>query len=164
MEEPQNQPIYWDKHRIPFNLTIIFSLAVAVFGLYTFVSGNTGSFDGRLITVLGLGSAAYSWLTNPRTYLVYTDTLFIMYGKPRTKAIPFSNISHLEMRQLATPDRLRVWLLSGRRVVLMAKDPEEFHDQLQKALDDFRKAHPEYAVAEPDRPEESPPAIDSGDL
>ena len=154
MEDTQNQPIYWDKHRIPVNLTVIFSLAVAVFGLYSLVNGNSGGLDARLIILLGLASAAYSWLTNPRAYLIYTDVLYIMYGKPRTKIFPFSNISHLEMRQLATPDRLRVWLINGRRVVLMARNPEEFHDQLQKALNDFRQAHPEYAVAEP---EDSPP-------
>ena len=150
MEEPQNQPIYWDKHRIPVNLTVIFSLAVAVFGLYSIMSGNEGNIRGEFIVMLGLGSAAYSWLTNPRAYLIYTDALYIMYGKPRTKTFLFSNISHLEMRQLSTPDRLRVWLISGRRVVLMARNPEEFHDQLQRALDDFRKAHPEFAVVEPD--------------
>ena len=150
MEEPQNQLIYWDKHRIPINLTVIFSLAVAVFGLYSLVNGNSGGLDARLIILLGLASAAYSWLTNPRTYLIYADTLFVIYGKPRTKTVPFSNISHLEMRQLATPDRLRVWLINGRRVVLMARNPEEFHDQLQKALNEFRQAHPEYAVVEPE--------------
>lgn len=150
MEEPQNQPLYWDKHRIPINLTVIFSLAVAVFGLYSVISGNEGNIRGELIVLLGLGSAAYSWLTNPRAYLIYTDSLYIVYGKPRTKLFPFSNISHLEMRQASTPDRLRAWLISGRRVALMVRNPEEFHDQLQKALDDFRQAHPEFAVAEPE--------------
>ena len=53
MEEPQNQPIYWDKHRIPINLTVIFSLAVAVFGLYSVISGNEGNIRGELIVLLG---------------------------------------------------------------------------------------------------------------
>lgn len=150
MEQPQNELIYWDKHRIPVNLTVIFSLAVAVFGLYSLVTGNEGNIRGEFIVLLGLGSATYSWLTNPRSYLIYPDALFVVYGKPRIKKILFENISHLEMRELVTPDRLRVWLIQGRRVVLMARDPEAFHDQLQKALDEYRKMHPELAVVEPD--------------
>ena len=152
MEQPelQNDIIYWDKHRIPVNLTVIFSLAVAVFGLYSCFTGNDGSIRGEFIVVLGLASAAYSWLTNPRVYLIYPEALFVVYGRPRTKKILFENISHLEMRELVTPDRLRVWLYQGRRVVLMAKDPEEFHDQLQRALDDFRRRHPEFSVVEPE--------------
>jgi hypothetical protein len=54
------------------------------------------------------------------------------------------------MRQLATPDRLRVWPVQGRRVVVMARDPEAFYDQLQKALDNFRRMHPEFAPSGPD--------------
>jgi hypothetical protein len=56
------------------------------------------------------------------------------------------------MRELVTPDRLRVWLIQGRRVVLMTRNPEEFHDKLQNALDEFRKLHPELAVVEPEHP------------
>ena len=43
MEQTQSELVYWDKHRIPVNLTIIFSLAVAVFGLYSILSGNDGN-------------------------------------------------------------------------------------------------------------------------
>ncbi|MDA0734396.1 MAG: hypothetical protein O2909_08625 [Chloroflexi bacterium] len=155
MEQPQNDLIHWDKHRIPVNLTVIFSLAVAVFGLYSMFTGNEGNIRGEFIVVLGLASAAYSWLTNPRSYLIYPDALFVVYGRPRIKKILFENISHLEMRELVTPDRLRVWMIQGRRVVLMAKNPEEFHDKLQEALDDFRKRHPELVVVEPDSSPES---------
>jgi hypothetical protein len=58
------------------------------------------------------------------------------------------------MRELVTPDRLRVWLIQGRRVVLMARNPEEFHDKLQNALDEFRRKYPELAVVEPENPPE----------
>jgi hypothetical protein len=144
MEQPQNQPIYWDRHRIPVNLTLLFSLGVAAFGLFTLLQRG----DGLVLIFAGIGVAAYSWFTNPRQYTIYQDALVIQYGTPRNRVIPFSNVSHLEMRQLATPDRLRVWPINGRRVVLMARNPEAFHDQLQKALDDFRRIHPELAPSE----------------
>ena len=150
MEEAPASLIHWDKHRIPVNLTVIFALAVAVFGVYSMLSGSEGAIRSEFIVILGLGTAVYSWLTNPRTYLVYSDALYIIYGKPRIKRIGFDNVSHLEMRQLATPDRLRVWPLQGRRVVLMARDPELFHDHLQQALDDYRRQNPHlYAIEEP---------------
>ena len=153
MEQPQNDLIHWDKHRIPVNLTVIFSLAVAVFGLYSMFTGNEGNIRGEFIVLLGLGSAAYSWLTNPRSYLIYPDALFVVYGRPRSRKIPFETISHLEMRELVTPDRLRVWLIQGRRVVLMTRNPEEFRDKLQQALDEFRKMRPQ--LVEPENPPES---------
>ena len=90
----------------------------------------------------GLGVGAYSWFTNPRQYWVYPDALVIVYGSPRTKVLSFSNVSHLEMRALATPDRLRVWPYQGRRIVLLARDPDKFNEELQQALDDYRKLNP----------------------
>ena len=149
MEEAQSNLIYFDKHRVPFNLTVIFSLAVAAFGLWTMFFGQEGAIPAEAIVLLGLGTAIYSWLTNARVYLIYSDALFIIYGRPRIKKIPFYNISHLEMRQLNTPDRLRVWPVEGRRVVLMARDPDKFHDELKQALDDFRRANPEFQIHEP---------------
>jgi hypothetical protein len=142
MEQPQQRElIYWDKHRIPINLTILLSLGVAVLGVYR----------GELLLIIaGIAVGLYSWFSNPRQYRIYQDALVIIYGTPRTRTIPFSNISHLEMRQLATPDRLRVWPVQGRRVVVMARDPEAFYDQLQKALDNFRRMHPEFAPSGPD--------------
>ncbi len=152
--------VYWDKHRIPVNLTIIFALAVAVYGLWLTVRGSEGgAINPIFIVILGLGTALYSWLTNPRTYLIYTDALYVMYGRPRVKRLGFEEISHLEMRTLNTPDRLRVWPVRGRRVVLMARDPDMFHDQLQSALDDYRQAHPELQILE-EPPEGMPPSAE----
>jgi hypothetical protein len=53
------------------------------------------------------------------------------------------------MRQLNIPDRLRVWLTNGRRISLVPRDPEAFQDQLQKALDEFRRLNPEYSIPDP---------------
>ena len=143
MEQQQNQPIYWDKHRIPINLTVIFALFVAVYGLYSLLQGASG-----VLLVAGLAVGIYSWFTNPRQYWIYPDALVVVYGKPRTRVIPFTNVSHVEMRAQATPDRLRAALHRGRNLVLMVRDPDAFNEQLQKALDDYRGLHPELSVLE----------------
>ena len=143
METVQNQPIHWDKHRIPVNITLIFSLVVAVYGLTLLLQG-----DNPLLLVAGIGVGAYSWFTNPRQYVIYPDALSVVYGRPRTKLIPFYTISRLEMRELQTPDRLRVWLTNGKRVVVLAKDVDTFHERLEVALTEFERIHPEYTIAE----------------
>lgn len=144
MEQQQNQPIYWDKHRIPINLTVIFAIIVAAFGLFTFMlQGAT-----PVLLVAGLAVGAYSWLTNPRQYWIYPDALVLVYGRPRTRIIPFTNVSQVEMRSQATPDRLRALLHRGRQVILMVRDPDAFNEQLQKALDDFRHLNPELSVGD----------------
>ncbi len=141
MEQPQYQPIYWDKHRIPFNLTVIFALFVAAYGLFNLIQTNQ-----PVLLIAGLAVGIYSWLTNPRQYWIYPDALVVVYGKPRTRVIPFTNVSHVEMRAQATPDRLRAALHRGRNLVLMVRDPDAFNEQLQKALDDYRGLHPELSI------------------
>ena len=144
MEQQQNQPIYWDKHRIPFNLTVILALFVAVYGLYLVLQGAP---DPRIL-VVGLAVGAYSWLTSPRQYWIYPDALVVVYGKPRTRIIYFTNLSHLEMGGQSSPDRLRASLHRGRNVVLLVRDPDAFNEQLQKALDDYRGLHLELATGD----------------
>ena len=154
MEQPQSQLIYWDKHRIPVNITLFFAVAVAAYGFY--------SGPEWILVAAGIGVAAYSWFTNPRRYMVYPDALTLVYGTPRTRVIHFANISRLEMRSLQTPDRLRVWLTNGRRVVLMARDPDAFHEQLQQAIDEFGQMYPEYATlrATEEQPTDPPTVLE----
>ncbi len=143
MEQQPNQAIYWDKHLVPFNLTVILAMFVAAYGLYNMLVGA-----GPLLLVAGLAVGGYSWVTNPRQYWIYPDALVIVYGKPRNRVIPFTNLSHLEMRGQTAPDRLQVWLHRGRRVALVVRDPDAFNEQLQKALDDYRGLHPELATGD----------------
>ncbi len=150
MEQPQNQAIYWDRHRIPINLTVIFAMFVAAYGLFVSLQG-----ESPLLLVAGLAVGIYSWFTNPRQYWIYPDALVVVYGKPRTRVISFTNLSHLEMRGQSAPDRLRALLHRGRQVVLLVRDPDAFNEQLQKALDDYRGQHPELSVL--DSPEDTPP-------
>ena len=120
----RQQPIHWDNHRSSFNFTLIFALVVAVLG----VMGNWP------LLFIGVGVAAYSWLTTPRQYLIYRDTLVIRYGTPRVKPIPFATISHLETLALPMGERLRVRMVDGKRTFLTAKDPDTFRQHLEQAL------------------------------
>ena len=126
----QPEPIHSDQHRSRWNITLIFALAVAVLG----VVNGTG---GVLLILLGLAMAAFSWLTTPRAYFIYRDALVIAYGTPRTKAIPFAEISHLELLALPIGERLRLRLLSGRREMLIPRDNAVFQQHLERALSDY---------------------------
>ena len=158
MEQQQNQAIYWDKHRIPINLTVILAMFVVIYGLYLILQGtpNPG------VLVVGLAVGAYSWLTNPRQFWIYPDALVLVYGKPRNRVISFTNLSHLEMRGQTAPDRLRAILHRGRHVVLMVRDPDAFNEQLQKALDEFQRLHPELGIGNYG-PDDTPPVQDPPD-
>lgn len=145
MAQSQNQPLYWDKDRVPVNLTLILALAIALWGL----GGNFGLIpfggsDPRLIIILGVGVAVYTWLMTPRQYLVYADALCIVYGRPRVKTLHFRDIDAVELGSLSALDRLRVRPRQGRRQSIRVREVEAFYEQLEGALRAFRAAHPEY--------------------
>ena len=123
----QEQPLHWDNHRTNLNLTFIFALIVAVIGIL----------GQPVLFVLGIGVAIYSWLTNPKQYLIYRDALVIVYGRPRIKSCPFQEISHLETLSLPIGERLRVRMVNGRRIMVLTKDPDTFRAKLDEALDAF---------------------------
>ena len=127
MQETQQEPLHWDSHRTNLNLTLIFSLVVAVIGIM----------GQPLLFVIGVGVAIYSWLTTPKQYLIYRDALVIVYGRPRVKAYPFQEIANLELLTLPIGDRLRVRMANGRRLMLLTKDTETFRAQLDEALAAF---------------------------
>ena len=124
MVQQQENPIYWDQHASRWNLTLIFSLVVAVLGLMT----------GYLLTALGLAMGAYSWLTTPRQYLIYRDRMTIVYGMPRTRNVSLGEISHSEVLAMPFGQRLRLVMLAGSRMMLSMRDPMAFHHQLEQVL------------------------------
>ena len=127
MENMKEQPIHWDNHRTNLNLTFVFALVVAVIGIL----------GQPVLFVLGIGVAIYSWLTNPKQYLIYRDALVIIYGRPRIKSYPFQEMAHLELLSLPMGDRLRIRMANGRRIMLLTKDTETFRAKLDEALDAF---------------------------
>jgi hypothetical protein len=127
MQQTQEEPLHWDNHRTKLNLTFIFALVVVVFGIL----GQPALF------VIGIGVAIYSWLTNPKQYLIYPDSLVIIYGRPRVKSYPFQDIANLELLTLPMGDRLRVRMVNGSRFMLMTKDSDTFRAKLDEALEAF---------------------------
>jgi len=124
MAEQQETPIYWDQHATKWNLTLIFSLVVLVMGF----------FMGYLLVALGAVMGGYSWLTTPRQFLLYRDSMVIVYGMPRTRVVSFAEISHVELLALPFGERLRIRMISGSRMMLMMRDPGAFRVHLEDAL------------------------------
>ena len=145
MAQSQNQPLYWDKDRVPVNLTLILALGISLWGLAGSIGLPFGSGGNpQLIIVLGVGVAVYTWLMTPRQYLVYADALCIVYGRPRVKTLHFRDIDAVELGSLSALDRLRVRPRQGRRQSIRVREVEAFYEQLEGALRAFRAAHPEY--------------------
>jgi hypothetical protein len=98
-----------------------------------------------LLIIVGLGVGGYSWLTGPRQYRVYSDALVIMFGTPRSRQLHFSQIREVVSDRGFMGDPLRVYTSNRRRIAIQVRDPETFQQYLQSALDEFRRAHPEFA-------------------
>ena len=132
MAQPQEQPLHWDSPKSKYNLTLIFSVVVAVIGLAT---------GATFLLLLGLLGAAMNWFTNAKQYLIYQNSLVVVYGRPRVKVIPFSDISHLEMLVMPMGNRLRVRLVSSKRLVVSVKDVDEFRTRLDDALEKYNGSY-----------------------
>ena len=151
MQETQQEPLHWDNHRTNLNLTLIFSLVVAVIGIM----------GQPLLFVIGVGVAIYSWLTTPKQYLIYSDALVLVYGRPRVKSYPFQEIANLELLTLPIGDRLRVRMANGRRLMLLTKDTETFRARLDEALAAFHGSQQGTDYDQETR-SETPPQISNG--
>ena len=132
------------------NLTLIMALVVAFLGF-----GVIGDPSGLLLFV-GLAVAAFSWLTTPRSYIVFNDRLVIMYGQPRIKVIPFSGVEQAEVLTLPFGERVRVWLKRQRPIILQPRDSQLFNGKLTEALSSYQGSHPEERVE--DEPSGEPPS------
>ena len=133
-QQPEEQPLHWDKPKSKYNLTLIFSLVVAVIGLAT---------GATFLLILGLIGAGMNWFTTAKQYMIYKNALVVMYGRPRVKVIPYPDISHLEMLVMPTGNRLRVRLVSGKRLVVTVSDIDEFRARLDDALEKFNGTYGE---------------------
>ena len=120
-------------------------------------STNRGS--AWLLVIVGLGVGAYSWLTSPRQYRVYSDALIIMFGMPRQRTIHFSDIREVVLDRGFMGDPLRVYTVNRRRIPLQVREPEEMHRYLDGAVKDFWRANPQYAP-QPDEEGEGASATD----
>jgi hypothetical protein len=131
VEQPQQiQPIYWDRYRARYNLTLLFALGIAAMGLLDLTWPP-------MMVIFGLGVATYSWLSTPKQYLIFTNALVVAYGRPRIKVLTFDQISHPELLVTPLGERLRVRLVSGKRMMILARQPEEFRDRLEEAMREY---------------------------
>ena len=186
MQQPETTLIYWSPSRVRFNLTLILAVAVILFGLYQLFMDSrssevpaetTGQVESQgegetepasqgggsgawLLILVGLGVGAYSWLTSPRQYRVYSDALIIMMGTPRRRTIHFSDIREVVIDRGFMGDPLRVYTVNRRRIALQVREPEEMHRYLESALADFRRANPQYAPPPEPVSEEQPSNAD----
>ncbi len=106
---------------------------------------STNRNSALLLVLVGLGVGAYSWLTSPRQYRVYSDALIIMFGTPRQRTIHFSDIREVVLDRGFMGDPLRVYTVNRRRVPLQVREPEELHRYLDQAVKDFWRDNPQYA-------------------
>ena len=128
MQQQQQSPNHIDKHGMSINLTLI--LALGMIGLGLLGSGS----DGGFFIAIGVAFAAFSWLTTPRSYMVFDDRLVIMYGQPRIRVISFESIERTELLRLPIGDRVAIWLKTRKRYVLQPRNPGEFYGKLSEAL------------------------------
>ena len=126
--EQTPEPLHSDGPKTKLNLTILFAFVVMVMGLLQ---------PEKILLIMGVGVAIYSWLTNARKFEIYRDALVITYGSPRVKAFPFQQIANSELVELPIGNRLRVRMANGSRIMLMTKDPETFRNKLDEALKTF---------------------------
>ena len=61
----------------------------------------------------------------------------VAYGRPRIKVLTFDQISHPELLVTPLGERLRVRLVSGKRMMILARQPEEFRDRLDEAMREY---------------------------
>ena len=145
----QYEPLHADRHRSSFNLSLILSLGVVVIGLFTFTSTSE-----PFILIIGLGLAAFSWLTTPSQYMLFNDRLIIAYGRPRIRHVLFQQVDQVEVLKLPIGDRLLVRLRNGRRLIIQPRDAEGFQSRFQGALESFHSGH---APQQPEDESQQPP-------
>ena len=116
-------------------------------------STSSGGGGAWLLIIVGLGVGAYSWLTSPRQYRVYSDALIIMFGMPRRRTIHFSDVREVVLDRGFMGDPLRVYTTNRRRIPVQVREPEEMHRYLDSATREFWRDNPQYA----------PPPSEDGD-
>ena len=128
----QYEPLHADKHRSTFNFTLAVSLCAVAIGLYELSQDGIG-----FLLIIGLTFAAFSWLTTPGWYMIYSDRLVIAYGKPRVRHVYFRQIDRVELITLPFGNRLLVRLRNSRRILIQPKDVEEFQSKFRGAIESY---------------------------
>ena len=129
----QHQPLYSDRHKSGLNLSVWGGIGIAIFDVVFLPIG--------VFFIVGLGLAAFGWLTTPSQYVIFQDRLLIFYGRPRVRHVIFDQVAQVERLSLAIGDRLLLRLRRGR-LLIQPRDITEFENQLEKALGSYLSEHP----------------------
>ncbi len=155
MQQVQGQPMHMDTPKSRINVPMILASAVAIIGVFSSV----------VLIALGLVGMVFSWLTTPRQYLIYQNALVIVYGKPRSKVVPFSDIDQLEDLTMPRGDTaLGVRLVSGKRAIISVVNLDEFKARLENAWESFKRTGGVQVLSVEEIPEgqQAPVLLDRG--
>ena len=133
MQPPQAQPLHQDSPKSRYNIGLILGGVVAVLGFIGLL--QTGKLN--LWLILGVVAVGWSWFTNAKQYLIYQDALVVVYGSPRVKVFPFPDIADVDILSMPMGNRLRIRMVSGKRLIVSVRDIDQFHVRLNDALDNF---------------------------
>ena len=121
------QPIHSDRHR--GSTLHMLSPVIAV------VLVATGLLAGDLVTLaFGVVLSLFLWLTRPRRYEVFRDSLVINYGTQRRKILPLAEIEEVHLIRFPLGGQgLLVRRRRGLGMVIRPTDPERFLAWLEDA-------------------------------
>jgi len=139
------EPLYSVRHR-----TNIITRSMGFLGMFLVVlaivvgaKGTDDVFDAGVILVIGLALFFSHWFLAPRHYNVYDDQLIISYGSPRKTAIPFEEITGIEVIRHRFGAELKVLRSAGRAVRIQPWHPRLLHESLEENLRRFQRAESE---------------------
>ena len=157
MQQVQGQPIHMDTPSTRINLPMILASVLAIIGLLVP--------NAFFFTILGIVGMAFSWLTTPRQYLIYPNALVIVFGRPRRRAVPFSDIDQLEDLTMPRGDTaLGVRLVDGKRAIISVVNLDEFKARLADAWENFKRTGGVQVLSIEEVPEDrqAPVLLDGG--
>ena len=135
MQEAEVRPLYTFFPKSRRNNGLIFSLLVLVGGLVLGVS--SGDLPNLMMGV-GLIGASYSWFSVATRFFLYQNVLVIKYGWPKTRVIPYDEISLMENVYHPQGEQLRLRMTNGKQVMITADDVDLFRASLEEARRGFQ--------------------------
>ena len=141
-------PIYSERHRTTFLSNFIWYLGVALL-VVAIPAAALGSnswdarvFDGAILLALGAVLAGGHWLWAARRYEIYEGELVVVYGRPRVKVVPYSEVREIVVKMHPLGTEIQLIRVKGGMVRLYPLNPREFHESLEMAWKPHRGVDP----------------------
>ena len=129
MSTEQHKPLWSERHISSINLRLLLALGTVLVALLL---------QAWELLFIGVGFAAYAWLSTPDQYVIYSDRLIIFYGRPRTRHVFFEAIEWVDSLPIAFGSRLRLRLNTRGRLMIQPRNLEEFKGKLQAAIQEYQ--------------------------